>query len=91
MSSGNASVLRPRSAATISASQVEWLTAVCFFESAQIGKKVVGPDTAQKTPETLLDVDLSDAKSASVYNHRRSWDESSPTHPYMQVSLVWWI
>ena len=49
---GNASVLSPRSAATISDSVVEWLTADCFLDKAQSGKKLVGPCNAQNTPET---------------------------------------
>ena len=67
MSKGRASVLNPKSAATISLSVVEWLTEVCFFDNAQTGKYEVGATMAQKIPETLFESDLSAAKSASGY------------------------
>ena len=86
---GSASVLRPRSAATISDSAVEWLTAPCFFLNAQNGEYVVGPLIAQKTPETLLEVDLSAAKSASVYSHVRQSADLSIIQPNIEMPMFW--
>ena len=86
---GNASVLRPRSAATISDSAVEWLTAPCFLLNAQSGKYRVGPPIAQTTPETLFEVDLSAAKSASMYSHIRQSADLPPIQPNIKVSTFW--
>ena len=47
---GDASVRSPRSAAIISDSALEWLTADCFFDRAQSGKYVACPLIAQNTP-----------------------------------------
>ena len=88
--SGTASVLSPTSAATTSASMVEWLTDDCFFDKAHRGKHVDGPAKAQNTPETLLEVVLSLAKSASVYSQRLTFffQFYRQPHPNMHTSSV---
>ena len=62
----SSSVLNPTSAAIISDSAVEWLTQDRFFEVAAIGKYEVADQIAMNTPDTLLELVLSAAKSASV-------------------------
>ena len=54
-------------------------------------KYEVGPLIAQKTPETLLEIDLSAAKSASVYSYIRHSADLSPIQPNIEMSMFWWI
>ena len=84
---GNASNLKPTSAAAISASAVLCDTAVCFFDWALIGKKIVLPAKFRLAPETDFESTLSDAKSESVYSHNSQSFLSSPTQPRNCQSL----
>ena len=78
---GVPTVLTAQSAATNSASGVEWDTAVCFFERACIGKHVSDPDMTKNAPLVLLPVRLHPAKSASANRCNEIPSTESPTHP----------
>jgi hypothetical protein len=65
-SAGSASCRMAKSAATISASGVEWLTQVCLFEIPCRVTKVWAALTQRKTPDVLRLVSRSPAKSASL-------------------------
>ena len=69
------------SAATISDSDVECETAVCFLEIPQSGKLVFGPSTFSEIPDVEREAFSVPAKSASLYNPRTSLSRLSPTHP----------
>ena len=62
---GSPTVRNAKSAATISASGVEWLTHACFFEMAVNMNLVSGPCISKQTPLVLRESD-SPAKSASA-------------------------
>jgi hypothetical protein len=85
---GSPSTLRAVSRATISDSVELWLTQVCFFAIAFIGKKVLGPTRATKAPEVDLEVWTQSAKDASEKQRTVRSLQSSPTKPSRECSRV---
>ncbi len=67
VNAGKPSDLTASSRAMVSLSVLLWETAVCLFEKAVMGTKVLGPTIAMNIPLVLLESFTSSAKEASTY------------------------
>ena len=76
------------SSATISASELLWLTAVCFLHNQLMGQKVRGPTRHSIEPDVDLLSLRSPAKDASTNNINLQSDALSPQNAVSTWSCV---